>query len=158
MSRAVNSRAKGAGAERELAQDLCLRNRPPAQDGTGKTGKSPPSHERRGGGPTGKTGESPLVPVLPVPPGAIPEKRDAWPDLYRAWFEGIEEPCALVTLSPDQTREAVTAGAVPEDLAGACILVVYRSPLGACGLLAVPRGKWDAFDALRVLEGAPCLH
>jgi hypothetical protein len=124
------------------------------------------------------------LPVLPVPPGAIPENRapdpgpgpdparggdsppaelappDPWPELYRRWFEGLTEPRALVTLSASQAREAVATGAVPAELARSCVLLAYRSPLGVAAILPIPRAAFDRdpFAIIRTLEEAPCLH
>lgn len=135
-----------------------LRNRQPLPVRTDETDESPPSHTEKALGGTDKTDKSPLSSVLAPPPGAFSKYVDPWPDLYRAWFDGIEEPRALVTLTPGQALDAEALGCVPAELRRACVLLAYRSPLGAYGLLAVPREKWDAFDALKILEGAPCLH
>lgn len=83
------------------------------------------------------------------------EPASPWRTLYAGWFAGLTEPTALVTLDPDQKRAAVNAGVLPLDLARDNVLLAYRSPLGAQGLLAIPRERYDPFAVIAALEGTP---
>ena len=52
-------------------------------------------------------------------------------------------------------RAAVNAGVLSLELARENVLLAYRSPLGAQGLLAIPRERYDAFKLIEALEGTP---
>lgn len=101
-------------------------------------------------GGTGDPGE--LAPEAILEPAAeLPPDPSPWVDHYARWFAGIAEPRALATLSQAQTRAAVTAGLVSADLHRASVLIACRSPLGARGLLAIPRERYDAFKVAGAL-------
>jgi hypothetical protein len=103
-----------------------------------------------------------LLPAIKEAKPALLELLSTRPDprmaLYREWLAGIQEPLAFVTLDEDQIQQAVAAGIVAPDLAERSVLLLYRSPLGAVGLLAVPREKYDGFELLRALEAVARTH
>lgn len=76
---------------------------------------------------------------------------DPRPALYRQWLGDIQEPRALVTLTEDQVRRAVAAGIVAPELAERSVILCYRSA-DACGLLAVPKDRYDGLALVRALE------
>lgn len=77
-----------------------------------------------------------------------PAPPDPLPALYREWFADFPEPSALVTLSPEQVREAIAAGVVSRDTARDFYLLAYKAN-GAAGLFTVPAA---GFDGLRLAE------
>jgi hypothetical protein len=103
-----------------------------------------------------------LAEVEALYPGAqvepVEEPADPLPALYRSWLGDIAEPRAVVTLTDAQAAEAVAAGVVTPETAAASVLVAIRSPLGAVGLMAVPKDRYDGFELLRALEAAPGVH
>jgi hypothetical protein len=78
--------------------------------------------------------------------------------LYREWLADIKEGSAMVTLDPAQVRQAIAAGAITREVARASVLLVVRSPLGAVGLMSIPREKYDALAIIRAMEDPPCIH
>lgn len=133
----IGDRPQGAGSPLEHSPQ-------PAMGGRTTTGQAPPKV------PCSISPESSETPT--------PDTGDPWPAMYAEWLGGIEEPRAVVTLTDAQAAAAVAAGVVTAETAAASVLVAIRSPLGAAGVLAIPRARYDAFELLRALEAAPWVH
>ncbi len=143
-----------------------LRNRQPQSVGTDKTNESPTPSGKRGLDGTDKTDKSPLLAVLSVRQGAHSQFEDPSPvpaerphrALYERWLGGIQERCAFLTLDEPEVHLALEAGMVDAATAEASVLLAYRSPRGVCGICAIPREKYDAFQVIEIMGANRWVH
>jgi hypothetical protein len=90
--------------------------------------------------------------LLPTDPNETDPPRRLLSGFYHGLFDGIAEARAYLVLDPDQVRQAVKLGVVSPEIAKANVLVAAKVP-GAAGLMAIPRERWDVFDALAIMDG-----
>lgn len=78
--------------------------------------------------------------------------------LYERWLGGIQERCAFLTLDEPEVHLALEAGMVDAATAEASVLLAYRSPRGVCGICAIPREKYDAFQVIEIMGANRWVH
>lgn len=144
----------------DLVADLLADDSPPEIKGAGKN--RPKSPTNRPAKILAALCESPQSPESPEVDGKR-ESGDPWAELYHAWLSGIDEARALLTLDAAQVRQAVAQGVVSRETARGSVLLLYRSPpgdlgLGAVGLLAVPREKYQSFSPAAAVQALGAIH